>query len=98
MANIQNLFDAGQGKSGNLVVYNMNGQSILRTKPEHYSDRKTPAQLAQQNYFMPELNALQMRSTAYSSLQTGGRMNKSNCNAASETGIQQHTVFMLLSR
>ncbi len=47
MAKIQDLFDAGRGKLGNLVVYKMNGQSIIRTKPEHYSDRKSPAQLAQ---------------------------------------------------
>lgn len=47
MAKIQDLFDAGRGKLGNLVVYKMKGQSIIRTKPEHYHDRKSPAQLAQ---------------------------------------------------
>lgn len=47
MAKIDNLFDSGQGRLGNLVVYKMNGMGIIRTKPEHYSDRKSPAQLAQ---------------------------------------------------
>ncbi len=47
MARIDNLFDVGQGKLGNLVFYKMNGKGIVRSKPEHYSDRKSPAQLAQ---------------------------------------------------
>ena len=47
MAKIEDLFDAGRGRLGNLVVYKMNGMNIIRTKPEHYSDRKSPTQLAQ---------------------------------------------------
>lgn len=47
MAIIDNLFDNGRGRLGNLVVYRLNGQGIVRTKPAHYSDRKSPAQLAQ---------------------------------------------------
>ena len=47
MATIDNLFESGRGRLGNLVVYKMNGQNIVRTKPAHYSDRKSPAQLAQ---------------------------------------------------
>ncbi len=47
MATIDNIFDSGRGRLGNLVVYKMNGRGIVRTKPEHYRDRKSPAQLAQ---------------------------------------------------
>jgi hypothetical protein len=47
MATIDNLFDSGRGRLGNLVLYKMKGRNIVRTKPEHYSDRKSPAQLAQ---------------------------------------------------
>ncbi len=47
MATINNLFDSGRGRLGNLVLYKMKGRNIVRTKPEHYSDRKSPAQLAQ---------------------------------------------------
>lgn len=47
MARVDNLFDIGRGKLGNLVFYRMNGRGIVRTKPEHFSDRKSPAQLAQ---------------------------------------------------
>ncbi len=47
MARINDLFDSGKGRLGNLVVYKMNGLNIIRTKPEHFSDRKSPAQLAQ---------------------------------------------------
>ena len=47
MAKIEDLFDAGRGKLGNLVVYKMNGMGIVRTKPKHFRDQKSPAQLAQ---------------------------------------------------
>jgi hypothetical protein len=47
MATIENLFDSGRGRLGNLVLYKMKGRNIVRTKPEHYTDRKSPAQLAQ---------------------------------------------------
>jgi hypothetical protein len=47
MAIIDNLFDAGRGRLGNMVVYKMNGMNIIRTKPERYRDSKSPAQLAQ---------------------------------------------------
>ena len=47
MATIDSLFDSGRGRLGNLVLYKMKGRNIVRTKPEHYSDRKSPAQLAQ---------------------------------------------------
>ncbi len=47
MAEINHLFSGGRGKMGNLVFYQMNGKTIVRTKPAHFSDKKTPAQLAQ---------------------------------------------------
>ena len=47
MAKIDDLFDAGRGKLGNLVVYRMNGMGIVRTKPKHIRDSKSPAQMAQ---------------------------------------------------
>ncbi len=47
MAVIDNIFDSGRGRLGNLVVYKMNGLGIIRTKPGHYRDRKSSAQLAQ---------------------------------------------------
>src|SRR5690554_731708 len=47
MAIIDNLFDSGRGRLGNLVVYKMNGMGIIRSKPQHYHDRKSPAQLTQ---------------------------------------------------
>ena len=47
MATIDNLFDSGRGRLGNLVFYRMNGMNIVRTKPAHFHDSKSPAQLAQ---------------------------------------------------
>ncbi len=47
MAIIDNLFDGGRGRLGKMVVYKMNGMNIMRTKPESYSDQKSPAQMAQ---------------------------------------------------
>jgi len=47
MATIQNLFDSGKGKLGNLVFYKVGGQGRVRTQAEHFHDRKSPAQLAQ---------------------------------------------------
>lgn len=49
MARIDNLFDIGQGKLGNLVFYKMNGKGIVRTRPAHFNDRKSPAQKAQRH-------------------------------------------------
>jgi hypothetical protein len=42
-----NLFDTGRGRLGHMVVYKLNGQSIVRTKPEQYRDCKSPAQPTQ---------------------------------------------------
>ena len=47
MATINNLFDSGQGKLGNLVLYKVGGQGRVRTRAGHFRDRKSPAQLAQ---------------------------------------------------
>jgi hypothetical protein len=47
MATINNLFDSGQGKLGNLVLYKVGGQGRVRTRAEHFHDRRSPAQLAQ---------------------------------------------------
>ena len=40
------IFQKMRGKLGNLVVYEVNGQKRLRTKPQEYNDRKSPEQLA----------------------------------------------------
>jgi hypothetical protein len=65
MATIDNLFDSGRGRLGNLVFYKLKGRSIVRTKPGHFSDRKSPAQLAQRqrmqavnNFLKPFSNLL----------------------------------------
>src|SRR5690554_4677005 len=64
MAVIENLFNSGRGRLGNLVFYKMNGQGIVRTKPAQYKDRKSPAQLAQRqrlqvvNRFLKPFSAL----------------------------------------
>lgn len=64
MARINHLFDSGQGKLGNLVFYKVNGQGIVRTKPEHFRDKKSPAQLSQRqrlkviNGFLSHFNGL----------------------------------------
>ncbi len=47
MAKIDNLFESGQGKLGNLVFYKVGGKGRVRTRAEHFRDRKSPAQLAQ---------------------------------------------------
>ena len=47
MAIIDNLFEGGRGRLGNLVIYKRNGQAIVRTRPEYYHDNKSPAQMAQ---------------------------------------------------
>jgi hypothetical protein len=47
MARINNLFDSGQGKLGNLIFYKVGDQHYVRTRAEHFHDRKSPAQLAQ---------------------------------------------------
>ena len=47
MATINHIFDSGQGKLGNLVLYKVNGQGRVRTRAEHFNDRRSPAQLAQ---------------------------------------------------
>jgi hypothetical protein len=67
MATIDSLFDSGRGRLGNLVFYKMKGRNIVRTKPEHFSDRKSPAQLAQRqrmqavnNFLQPFSNLLSM--------------------------------------
>jgi hypothetical protein len=47
MAKLDNLLEGGQGSLGNLVFYKMHGRNYVRTKPEQYRDKKSPAQLAQ---------------------------------------------------
>ena len=47
MARIDNLFDSGRGRLGNLVFYKVGDKSYVRTRAGHFSDRKSPAQLAQ---------------------------------------------------
>jgi hypothetical protein len=47
MAKIDNLFDTGRGTLANLVYYKLNGIGIVRSKPGHFKDAKSPAQLAQ---------------------------------------------------
>jgi hypothetical protein len=47
MATINHLFDSGQGKLGNLVLYKVGGQGRVRTRADHFHDRRSPAQLAQ---------------------------------------------------
>jgi hypothetical protein len=47
MATINNLFDSGRGRLGNLVFYKVGDKNYVRTRAEHFHDRKSPAQLAQ---------------------------------------------------
>lgn len=47
MALNDNLFGMSQGKIGNLVFYKRNGTGIVRTRPAHFKDKKSPRQLAQ---------------------------------------------------
>lgn len=47
MARINHLFDSGSGKLGNLIFYKVGDQHYVRTRAEHFHDRKSPAQLAQ---------------------------------------------------
>ncbi len=42
-----NNLNSGSGSLGSVVVYNMYGKSYMRSKPTKYTDRKSPAQLAQ---------------------------------------------------
>ena len=41
------LFGTLSGSLGNIIVYTVGGQMRVRTKPGHYRDQKSPAQLAQ---------------------------------------------------
>src|SRR5690554_1239792 len=47
MARSNNLYENTQGKIGNLIFYQLNGSGYVRTRPSHYKDRKSPAQLEQ---------------------------------------------------
>lgn len=48
MARIKNnILDAGTGSIGPVVIYKMYGKTYMRSKPDKYRDRKSPAQLAQ---------------------------------------------------
>lgn len=47
MAKIENLFESGRGKLGNLVFYKVGNNGYVRTQAAHFRDRKSPAQLAQ---------------------------------------------------
>ncbi len=47
MSRLEDLFDGGHGKLGNLVFFKRHGKSYVRTKPASYKDRKSPKQLAQ---------------------------------------------------
>src|SRR5690606_37355290 len=47
MAKIENLFESGRGKLGNLVLYKVGNNGYVRTRAAHFRDRKSPAQLAQ---------------------------------------------------
>jgi hypothetical protein len=47
MSRIDNLFDSGSGKLGNLVFFRRLDKTYVRMRPERYRDRKSPAQLAQ---------------------------------------------------
>lgn len=47
MAIIDNLFESGQGKLGNLVFYKVGGSGRVRTRAANFRDRKSPKQLAQ---------------------------------------------------
>jgi hypothetical protein len=47
MAIIENLFESGRGKLGNLVFYKVGGQGRVRTRATHFRDRKSLKQLAQ---------------------------------------------------
>jgi hypothetical protein len=47
MATINNLFDSGRGRLGNLVLYKVGDNCFVRTRAEHFHDRKSPAQMAQ---------------------------------------------------
>jgi hypothetical protein len=47
MAKIDNLFDSGRGKLGNLVFYKVGDKNYVRTRAEQFHDRKSPAQMAQ---------------------------------------------------
>jgi hypothetical protein len=42
-----NIYSAGQGSVGNVVMYTMHGKNFIRSKPSKYKDRKSEAQLAQ---------------------------------------------------
>ncbi len=44
---MDNLFDSGRGRLGNLVLYKVGEKNFVRTRAERFRDRKSPAQLAQ---------------------------------------------------
>jgi hypothetical protein len=45
------LSTPAEGKIGNLVVYTMNGNTYIRTRPSQYKDKKSTAQLQQRRRF-----------------------------------------------
>ncbi len=47
MATINNLFDSGSGKLDKMVFYKVGGQGRVRSLPDRYNDKKSPAQMAQ---------------------------------------------------
>jgi hypothetical protein len=58
MATIDNLFESGRGKLGNLVFYKVGNQGRVRTRAAHFRDRKSPKQLAQRQRMQVALGFL----------------------------------------
>ncbi len=109
MSTIDNLFDAGSGRLGNLVFYRRYGKSYVRVRPAHYKDRKSPAQLAQRqrlqvvtSFLKPFSNALRVTFAAEavgrSALQAAQSYNMRNALAGEYPDIRIDKSKVLLSR
>ncbi len=51
MAKIDNIFSGGKGRLGNLILYEMNGMYIVRTKPKNHKNTITPGKLTARKRF-----------------------------------------------
>lgn len=108
MSQIDNLFDSGKGKLGNLVFFKRYGKTYVRTKPARYSDRKSPAQLAQRqrmlavNSFLNQFSGLiritfATEATGRSALQAAQSFNMRHAHAGEYPNIQIDLDKVLLS-
>jgi hypothetical protein len=109
MSTIDNLFDGGRGRLGNLVFFQRHGKSYVRTRPARYKDRKSPAQLAQRqrlqvmnNFLKPFRNAIRVTFAAEamgrSALQAAQSYNMRHAVAGEYPGIHIDKPKVLLSR